>query len=400
MRVLWVGDACCSSGFARCTHAVCDELHARGHEVNILALNYFGDPHDRPYDVYPARQPLDHGRDIFGVSRLPHLAARLEPDVIVLLNDPWNVPAYLQTLNQEGVPDCPVVGWLAVDARNQASAAAFAPGSEQGGLDRVVTWTKWGADQLREGGYDGPTEIVPLGVDGELFRPEDRATCRRVVLPEGVAQDCFLVGAVGRNQWRKRLDLAISYFAEWVHEDGVEDAYLFIHSAPTGEASVDLRSLTLWYDLRGRVMISEPPVGPGQAEERLVALYNSLDVYVSTSQGEGWGLPALEAMACGTPCILPFNSAYQEWAHGAARLVPCDRPALNAPLNGTMHTLGSTPGKAEFVAALRELYNDRAVGRKLAQAGEERAAALTWGETARRFAAMLEKRFSAQEGPS
>ena len=41
-------------------------------------------------------------------------------------------------------------------------------------------------------------------------------------------------------------------------------------------------------------------------------IYNSLDVYLSTSRGEGWGLTATEAMAAGTVTILPMHTSYKE----------------------------------------------------------------------------------------
>src|SRR5262245_40689869 len=122
-RVLFVGDAVVSSGFSRCTHAACDALHEAGWDVHVLGLNYYGDPHPHSHlSIYPCMQPLDHGRDVFGVSRLPFLIARLNPDVVVLLNDPWNVPAYLQQIKHDlprGFEFPAVVGWLAVDADNQ-----------------------------------------------------------------------------------------------------------------------------------------------------------------------------------------------------------------------------------------------------------------------------------------
>ena len=55
--------------------------------------------------------------------------------------------------------------------------------------------------------------------------------------------------------------------------------------------------------------------------EELVKIYNIASVYVSTSLNEGFGMPQLEAMACGCPVVSPHNSAMIEVVHGAGETV-------------------------------------------------------------------------------
>ena len=50
----------------------------------------------------------------------------------------------------------------------------------------------------------------------------------------------------------------------------------------------------------------------GTPPEEMVKLYNVADCYVSASMGESFGLPALEAMSCGTPCIIPNHTTGPE----------------------------------------------------------------------------------------
>lgn len=382
MRVLWCGDAIASTGFSRCTHAVADALHAAGHEVHVLGLNYFGDPHPYPYAIYPAYQPLDQGRDGFGVCRLPRLAQRLKPDLIVVLNDPWNVPAYLDALEAGEVEDVPVVAWLAVDARNQK-------GEPLNRLAHVVTWTEWAAGELQRGGYEGTPSVVSLGV-GPEFRPVDRETARAKVLPAQIPRDAYIVGVVGRNQPRKRLDLTLAYFAEWIHEHEVEDAYLYLHVAPTGEQACDLVSLARYHGLRGRVIVATPDVGRGIRAEEMPLVYGSFDCYLSTTQGEGWGLPCLEAMACGVAPIVPDWSAFGDWAKDAAYLVPCTSTALSAPINGYPYTIGGVPDREATVAALHRMYSDPDLRAMYQERGVALAAGLTWQRTGEAMVEVLE----------
>lgn len=390
---LWVGDATVSTGFARCTRAACDALYRAGWEVHVLGLHYYGDPHELPYQVWPPTQPWDGGRDVYGVSRLPALVERLAPDVVVVLNDPWNVPAYLDSLDgfaaQRREQNLffsrpPVVGWLAVDGKNQR-------GAPLNRLARVVTWTRFASEELKRGGYEGEPDVVPLGVDPECFYPVDRAESRAAVLPDSVPPDAFVVGVVGRNQPRKRLDLTLEYFAEWVRLHHVEDAYLLLHVAPTGEAGCDVRSLVKYHGLAGRVVLSQPHVGIGADLEHLRATYGAMDVYVTTTQGEGWGLPALEAMACAVPCIVPRWSALGDWPGTAAVTVGCSSTALTAPMNGNPYTIGGIADKKTFIQELDAMYRSELHREAYRKRGLALARGLTWERTGREMVAVLER---------
>ena len=52
-KVLWYGDACSNTGFGRVTTSVLEHLQ-KEHEVEVIGINYNGDPHDLPYKIYPA----------------------------------------------------------------------------------------------------------------------------------------------------------------------------------------------------------------------------------------------------------------------------------------------------------------------------------------------------------
>lgn len=397
MKVLWVGDAGCSTGFARCTHAACDALHAKGHEVHVLGMNFFGDPAvhaQHPYPIYPSVNLADGGKDLFGEGRLPRMIKRVNPDVVVFLNDPWNIPQYLnRMLNELGGADVqkfedlerpPLVGWLAVDACNQR-------GKNLNYLDHVVTWTEFGMAELRTGGYEGDGDIVGLGVDSWLFQPKPRDLARERVVPEHVPRDAYIVGAVGRNQPRKRLDLAIRYVAEWIHSFNVENAYLYLHVAPTGDSGCDLQSVATHYGISDRLILATPAVGVGAPEELMPWVYSSFNVYLTTTSGEGWGLPTLEAMACGVPTIVPDFAALGEWTGSASFRVSASEHMLNAPLNSAAWTVGAVPDREATVRALHQVYKDRALQGDLARRGLSLAQSLRWEDTGDEMVRILER---------
>ncbi len=382
--ILWVGDAAVSTGFARCTHAACDELHRAGWHVSIVGVNYAGDPHDYPYDIYPGFSPHGGGRDVYGMGRLQVLSRELEPDIVVLLTDPWNVAGYVKALPTDD-GHIPTVGWLAVDAKNQ-------DGNPLNDLDHVVSWTKFGAVELAHGGYDGASSIVGLGVDTDVFKPADKSKARQALFNGiDIPADAFVIGVVGRNQWpRKRLDLSIEYFAHWVKMNSIDNAYLYIHSAPTGERGYDIWRLVEYYGMKGRVMHGSTPMGVGVDDASMVDVYNAMDVYLTTTQGEGWGLPALEAMACAVPCVVPDWSGLGEWVEGAAMRVPCNSTAVSAPINGLAYTLGGIPDRDATCKQIDLLYRDEDVRKFYSEAGFRLAEGLTWERTGQEFRVVLE----------
>lgn len=404
LKIIFVGDAACSTGFALCTHQLCDRLHANGHDVTVLGINYYGKPHDYPYTIYPCVDPLDGSRMVCGEQRLPKLIARLKPDVVIILQDPWNIRGYMIEIEEQlsdviNAPRPIMIGWLAVDAKNQIS------GKQLNQLDHVVTWTQFGIDELRAGGYKGDHSIIGLGVDTDNYYLVEPFVARQSklsdgtpVLPEGIPPNSFIIGMVGRNQVRKRLDLALEYFAEWIKSKSIDNAYLYLHVGPTGESGCDIQALCRYYGIK--VIVSSPPVSAAVTTDDMRLIYNCFDVLWSMSQAEGWHLPAIEAMACGVPCLLPDQGAPAEWAKPAAMLVPCTATALCAPINRAPYTIGGIADKGLMIEALDKLYRHATIRERLSQLGLGLARRLSWDVVGERWEALLQSLWSARHAPT
>ncbi len=353
MKVIIVGDAVVSTGFSRCTHALADELHKRGHDVGVLGMNYWGDPHKYPYAIFPCFSPIDGCRSRMGTDRLPKLIHRFSPDAVVIINDPWNIKAYFDDIDailEEGYELPKMIGWLAVDGANQQLGALNR-------LDHIAVWTRFAQEEIIKTGYKGGTTIVPLGVNSEIFRPIPQVIARRATLPPSDdINSLFVVGVVGRNQYRKRMDLTIAAFARAWEESNHDPLWrLFLHVAPTGDSGYDLKALCAYYGVREVTLISKPDIGHGMDERLLPHLYSSFDVYLSMSQGEGWGLPAQEAMACEVPCVLPYWGSFGAagWVgREEAYLIDCPVQLATAPVDGMLHTMGGVPDVEAAAQAL------------------------------------------------
>jgi len=113
------------------------------------------------------------------------------------------------------------------------------------------------------------------------------------------------------------------------------------------------------------------------SDDDLLQLYNACDLFIFPSFYEGFGLPALEAMACGRAVACSHTSALPEVVDGAAILF--DPYALD-----------------EIVRALADLLLDRELRARTERLGLQRAAHFSWQKTAQRtlevFHDVLEQR--------
>jgi D-inositol-3-phosphate glycosyltransferase len=352
-RMLVIADAVVSSGFAKGTHNILDTLKETW-DLHVLGINYMGDPHSYPYCIYPCN--TIYGGDFFGLSRISELISKIGPDCVLVQNDPWNFPRYLKAIG-----NVPTIGAVAVDGLN-------CQGTALNGLKLAIFWTQFGLDQARLGGYTGPATVIPLGVNREIYYPRSRKIAReRLKLPvqRAYVRDGFIVGNVNRNQPRKRIDLTLQYFAEWVHRYKVPDAFLYLHVAPTGDAGVDIPQLAKYYQVASRLILAEPEVGQGVSEDDLAWTYAMFDAMFITSMGEGMGLTALEAMASAVPVIAGDWAAYADWAKDGAILVPCTSTSATPRVN----TIGGVMDKDLSIQALEAVYRNLDVRKSYAEAG-------------------------------
>ncbi|KKK78055.1 hypothetical protein LCGC14_2847420, partial [marine sediment metagenome] len=75
------------------------------------------------------------------------------------------------------------------------------------------------------------------------------------------------------------------------------------------DAGYDAEELANFYGIAANVFFSVGmSLNTGTPPEEMVKFYNLADCYVSSTMGESFGLPALESMACGTPCIIPNHT--------------------------------------------------------------------------------------------
>jgi glycosyltransferase involved in cell wall biosynthesis len=189
--------------------------------------------------------------------------------------------------------------------------------------------------------------VIPLGVDA-WFEPVDRgddAVLRRL----GVRTPYFLY--VGADDLHKNL------------------AGLFQAFTACAGGAVRGHELVAAGPFQRRAELP-PPAGVrtlGHVDDAdLPALYRRATAFVTLSLHEGFGLPALEAMACGAPVVAAANTALLETVGDAGLLVDARDPRAAA-------------------GALRAVAGDPQLAARLRERGLKRAALHTWERSAQRL---------------
>jgi len=209
--------------------------------------------------------------------------------------------------------------------------------------------------------YGMPAEkihVVPNGVDTGRFHPvrdaELLAGWRRRFLGEDVP--FFLY--VGRPSSRRNLPNLFAAFGALKNERRLPHKLLLIG---TGLEGISLDPIIDGLGL-GSHIVRVP-----HADHADIALaYNAGEMLVYPSSYEGFGMPVLEAMACGMPAIALDSTAFPEFAGGVALLLPDAR----------VETLK---------AAMAGLLDDADRRRQMGVAGPLRAAAYEWSLITRRY---------------
>lgn len=195
--------------------------------------------------------------------------------------------------------------------------------------------------------------VVHNGVE-PLFRPAPAAEVARARRRYGIEWPYLI--AVGAIERRKNLPRVIRAFAQARREAGLPHHLLLVGSAGLGDEEV-VEAITSAGVAGLTHLLGYTP------RADLPALLTGADVALYLSLAEGFGLPIIEAMACGTPVIASTAPALVEVAGDAALLVdPTDEEGITR--------------------ALTDLCRDPAGRSRLSQAGVEQARRYTWARVA------------------
>lgn len=358
LRVLMCSEASfLSSGFGIYAKEILSRLHATNkYEIaEFASYGYVNDARDTSinwryyanavksedsrYNEYMSRTDNQFGR-----WRFEKVLLDFKPDVVIDVRDYW-MNAY-QSLS----PLRKFFHWIlmpTVDSEPQQEEwiSTFLS------ADAVFTYSDWGAEVLKKQSNNKINYIdtTSPGVNLSVFKPqtpEEKQINRKVL---GIPEGAFIIGSVMRNQKRKLIPELMNVLGSLLHNpdssnDLKDNAYLYLHTSYP-DAGWDIPQILKEYNVVNRVLFSYTCkkcsflkanvfVGPatvcpkcleksmtlssvtnGVSEENLSKIYNTFDLYVQYSICEGFGMPQIEAGACGVPIATVDYSAMCDVVH-------------------------------------------------------------------------------------
>lgn len=299
MKILWVSnDPRMKTGYGTQTAQVCKRL-AKDHDVAILAnAGTFG-----RVEPWEGMTVFGGGFEKWGQNDVVGpICETLNIDQVIVLYDAWTLDIGVYSKLNAAV-------WVPVD---HASVPPKVEGFFNQSASMPIAMSQHGQAAFEILGRSVP--YAPHGIDTSILRPYDQAESRTAM---GLPTDRFIVGMVSTNKGTQpsRKAFAETFRTFSAFAKGVPDALLYVHSEMFGHSGgVDLQILANHYDISpDNLFFSDQlMIRYGVSEESMAQMYSAFDVLSFATYGEGFGLPAIEAQACGCPVITSNFTAQKE----------------------------------------------------------------------------------------
>jgi len=289
---------------------------------------------------------------------------RARVDDLDLFHAQFIVPPCLKCKAVTTIPDIAYEHFPQFFPRRQVALLKMLVRASARKADHIITVSEHSKRDIVETyGVDPDNITVTYEGAGSEFVPLGRQAAKEEVARKyGIHQPFILY--VGRLQARKNLARLVASYAR-VRKLGFRHKLIFVGKPDSlfQQVSARIRELEIREDV---IQLGYVPGAD------LPSLYNAAEVFIYPSLYEGFGLPVLEAMACGTPVITTQSSSLAEVAGDACLLVdPVDESSI--------------------ASALECILGDRGLRERLSQAGLKRSSQFSFEKTAQQTLGVYER---------
>lgn len=291
MRILWHSSSpICRTGYGIVTKELTQRLLDAGHFVRV------GTKHaETKWTTRPDGLEIFEGTDVFLVNQM---IAGENFDYIITLWDIWTLAGKRQFPKEKWVAYVPI-NMLELHEHYKEVLT---------NTSMQIAQSRFGEGVMRTAGFD--PVYAPHGIDTKAFYPD--AAARDEFQSEiGWTDENFVIGIVGINYGDDTKGIIPLLLAFREFHANHPEARLFLHTLAnerdTVDESVNYLRVVQRLGLEGLIG------WPNQLDyfltrlrdEDMRRIYNGMDVFCLPSRGESFGLPIVEAQACGIPVIVP-----------------------------------------------------------------------------------------------
>jgi glycosyltransferase involved in cell wall biosynthesis len=319
------------TGFATVSHNVLDRLTPwlieNKIKVDVAALNYGEKPHARYNEVITIVNPMafaDNAEDYYFRDGILKLLSNGDYDLFWAMND---VPVIgpmadfikqLQT-KREFYKKKAFKTILYTPIDSVPFARYF---NNLNFFDEIVTYTEYGKRMAVDAYYksnknvitDVKFDIIAHGTDKKSFKKLDNKSelRKKYYLPE----DAFIYGNFNTNSPRKDFGTTLIAFSYLKKQRPDINAVLYLHTEPNDKQGIKMYVACERLDLKPGKDVFFPLEDKYKRKKystkEINELYNCLDVFVTSTTAEGWGLTVTEAMACELPIVCGLHTSLNE----------------------------------------------------------------------------------------
>lgn len=309
-----------NSGYGRVSRSVLSYFSAKGHDVTQIAWSHTEPP--EIYDVVKNNKIISkikivpvHTSDSFGIGTTIYYINKLKPDILYNSNDYFTIQPLISRA-KDLITYPRIVNYGIIDGPE--CARCYKDIIQK--IDYPVVPSMYGLNQISS--VNLKAYYIPHGVDLNIFKPvNDKDRIKEIF---GL-KNKFIFGVVNRNIWRKMFPFLFKAFSD-IKKD-IKDACLFVIADPNDPLGFNVFYWCNLYNLKvgiaGKDKDADVYLHPefinaviNLTDNELANIYNTFDVFVSASTGEGFGLGTIESQACGVPSILCNHSANTELVEG------------------------------------------------------------------------------------
>lgn len=228
--------------------------------------------------------------DTWGADAMVNHALHFKADVVMTLQDLWVVdPNALRQLKR-WIPIVPIDHNPIPPAIYERLKLAY----------RIVTYSKFGRDELQRLGMY--STYIPHTVDTNIYKPMDKKALRKKI---GVPDNMFLFGMVAANKDnppRKSFQEAMDAFK--VFHEKHPNSGMYFHTLLAQAGGFPIEEYAKFLGFQQNIYHLQPYEQLFLADKAVMAsIYNCMDCLLAPSTNEGFGVPIIEAQACGVPVI-------------------------------------------------------------------------------------------------
>lgn len=372
-RILFMGDSpTYNTGFAYVLKNLLTFFQKTNKfDIHCIGWKYNGEPYNRaelPFPIYPAKP--------FGAMELASWIDKLQPDIVFTLGDLFmirEIPRVIQKVKKYVRPKW--VAYFPIDSaplhQDDKNLLKY--------IDYPITYSKFAVEACKKLAPNINVENIPHGIWPKKYDSSQKKEIKKIQKFDNK----YVVGFVGTNQERKQPARLLEVFKKFTcgyyntkgnvckncighcskYTNCKPDARLYLHTQifdnpdPTSYTGYDLYELIHRYKL-GKLIWNTPNIDyvKGLPEHVYITLLNCFNILWMGTQGEGCGIPTMEASALGIP-VLTTNYSANEYNPDENNLIDVDTFLVDRKLS-TLRALCDTNDAADKMNKYYERWKE------------------------------------------